>query len=89
MLHRNITMLLGWQGVALSSKLSQTTTDAETSIARFDHIVDVAILGSLIWVGEELVVLVLLLCDEGLYILTSLQQSLLKAMRSSGQYEAA
>ena len=53
-------MLLGGQGIALGGELSQTATDAETGIARLDHVVDVAVLGGLIRIGEELVVLILL-----------------------------
>ena len=54
-------MLLGRQSITLSSQLSQTTADAEARVARLNDIVDVAILGSLIRIGEELVVLVFLL----------------------------
>ena len=64
-------MLLGGEGVALRCELSQTAADAETGITRLDDIVDVAILGSLIRVGEKLVVLVFLLSDEGFHILIS------------------
>ena len=65
-------MLLSGQSIALGGELGQCTADAETRVARFNHIVDVAILGCLIRIGEELVVLVFLLCDEGLYVLTGL-----------------
>ena len=65
-------MLLGGQGVALGGELGQTAADAEAGVAGLDHVVDVAVLGGLIRVGKELVVLVLLLGDEGLYVLTSL-----------------
>ena len=56
-------MLLGGQSITLSSELCQSTTDAETRVARLNHIVDVAILSSLIGVSEELVVLLFLFCD--------------------------
>ena len=68
-LHRYVTMLLGGQRVTLGSQLGQSTTDAETGVARLNHIVNVAILGSLIRIGEQFVVLILLLGDEGLDIL--------------------
>ena len=69
-LHWDITMFLGGQGVALGSELCQAAADAETGVARLNHIIDVAILGCLIRISEELVVLVLLLGDEGLHVLT-------------------
>ena len=65
-------MFLSWQRVALGSELSQTAADAETSVAWLDYIVDVAELGCLIRISEELVVLVLLLSDECLNVLASL-----------------
>ena len=69
-------MLLGRQRVALGSELGQTAADAETSVAWLDNVIDVAILGCLLWVSEELVVLVLLLGDECLNVFTSLLLSL-------------
>ena len=63
-LHRNIAVLLGGQGIALGSELSQTATDAESGVTRLDHVIDIAILGCLIRISEELVVLILLLGDE-------------------------
>ena len=65
-------MLLSRQGVALGGELSQAAADAETGVARLDDIVDVAVLGCLIRIGEELVVLVLLLSDECFHVLTGL-----------------
>ncbi len=84
-LHWNVTVFLGGQGVALGSELGQTAADAETGVARLNHIIDVAILSCLIRIGEELVVLVLLLGDEGLHVLTSflLGLSLLGIQHSS------
>ena len=72
LLHWYVSMFLGGQGVTLGGKLSQTAADAEAGVAWFDDIVDVALLGSLIGVGEELVVLVLLLGDECLHVLAGL-----------------
>lgn len=71
-LHRNISVLLSWQVVTLSSKLCQTATDAETSVARLNHIINVAILGCLIWISEHLGVFLFLLSKECLRILMSL-----------------
>ena len=62
-------MLLGGQSITLGSELCQSTTDAETGVARLDDIVDIAILGCLIRISEQLVVLFFLLSDEGLDIL--------------------
>ena len=52
LLHWDVTMLLGRQGVALGGELCQATADAESRIARLDDIVDIAVLGCLVWVGE-------------------------------------
>ena len=71
-LHRDVTMLLGGQGIAFCCQLSQATADAETRVTRFDDIVDIAILGSLVGVSEELVVLDFFLGDESLHVLTGL-----------------
>ena len=62
-------MLLGRQRLALCGKLGQSAADAETGVARLDHIVDIAILGCLIRSGEQVVVLFLLLGQECLYVL--------------------
>ena len=70
-LHWNISVLLCRQGITLGGKLSQTTTDAETGVAWLDDIVNVAILSCLIRIGEELVVLFLLLGNKCPHILTS------------------
>ena len=72
LLHRNVTVLLGRQGIALGGELCQTAANAETGVARLDDIVDVAVLGSLLRIGKELVVLALLLSDAGLDILAGL-----------------
>ena len=64
-------MLLSRQALTLGGKLSQTTADAETSIAWLDDIIDVAILCSLIWISELVCVFLLLLSQECLYILAS------------------
>ena len=53
-LHRNITVFLSRQALALGSQLSQCATNAETCVARFDYIIDVTILGCLIRISEEL-----------------------------------
>jgi len=45
-------MLLSGQGITLGSELSQTATDAETGIARLNHVINVAILGCLIRISE-------------------------------------
>ena len=69
-------MLLSRQSIALGSELSQCTTDAETSVARFNDIVNIAILSSLIRIGEEFVVLLFLLSNKGLYVLAGFLLSL-------------
>ncbi len=53
-LHRYATVLLSRQRLALVSQLSQGTDDTETSVAWLYHVVDVAILSSLIRISEEL-----------------------------------
>ena len=63
-------MLLGRQRIALGGQLSQTATDAETSITRLNNVIDVAVLGSLIGIGKQVVVLLFLLGNECLDILT-------------------
>ena len=65
-------MLLGRQALTLCSELGQTAADAETSIARFDDIVDVTILCSLVWSSEQVVILIFLFCKECLYIFSGI-----------------
>ena len=59
-------MLLGRVGKFLVLQLCQCADHAETCVARLDDIVNVTELGSLVGVGEEFGVLVLLLLDVGL-----------------------
>ena len=58
----------------LGLQLCQCADDAEAGVARLDNVVDVAVLGSIVGVGEELGVLGLLLGDEclGVFLLLSL-----------------
>ena len=48
----------------LGLQLGQCTDDAEAGVARLDNVVDVAILGCIVRVGEELGILGLLLGNE-------------------------
>ncbi len=57
-------MFLFGVGEALRLKGAQGTDDTETGVARFDHIVDVTELGSLVRVGELLVVFIHLFGNE-------------------------
>ena len=45
-------MLLCWQTVTLSGQLGESAADAETGVAWLNHIIDIAILGCLVGVGE-------------------------------------
>ena len=67
MLSLRVLELLGLQ-------LGQRTDDAEAGVARLDNVINVAILGGIVGVGEELGVLGLLLGDEclGIFLLLSL-----------------
>ena len=69
-------MLLGGQTLALSGQLGQCAADAEASVAWLNHIVDVAISGCLIWIGEELGVFFLLLGEECFHVLSCIFLSL-------------
>ena len=53
---------------ALVLKLSKGTANAETRVARLDHVVDITILGSLVGIREEVVLLLLFLSEECLGI---------------------
>ena len=68
-LHRHTSVLLCRQTLFLAGQLSQSAADAEASVARFNHIVDVTVLCGLIGVGEEVGVLLLFLGKESLYVL--------------------
>ena len=57
-------MLLGRTCFALVGELRQGAANAEARIARFNHVIDVAILGCLIGIGEEFVVFVLFFGQE-------------------------
>ena len=46
-------MLLGGDGLALGGNLFEGAADAETRVARFDHIVDVTFGCGLVGIGEE------------------------------------
>ncbi len=54
LLHRNVTVLLSRQSLTLGGQLCQCTTDAEAGVARLNHVVDVAILGCLVRISEEI-----------------------------------
>ena len=57
-------MFLGWIGQSFCSKRLECPDYAETGVARFDDIVDVAVLGSVVGVGEFLFVFGFLGCYE-------------------------
>ena len=57
-------MFLGGQTLPFSGQLSQTATNAETRIARLDHIVDITILRCLIRIGKHLGIFFFLLGKE-------------------------
>ena len=63
-------MLLGRNILALGCELSQTTTNAEARVTWFDDIINITILGSLIWIGKRLGVIFLLFSKECLDIST-------------------
>ena len=65
-LQRNVAMLLGRIVKLLVGQLCQGADDAEAGVAGLDDIIDVAVLGSVLRIGDQLGVLVLLLLDEGL-----------------------
>ena len=62
-------MFLGGDVLLFAGELLERTDYAEARVARFDDIVDVALLGGLVRVGEELVVFLLLLFEDGLRVL--------------------
>ena len=65
-------MLLGRVGQFLCRQLLQSADDAETRVARFDYIVDIAVFCCVVRVAEEVGVLFFLLCDVGLRVFLSL-----------------
>ena len=65
-------MLLGGTAVGLGLDLGQSAADAQAGVARLNDVVDVAKLCSLVGIGEEVVVLLLLLSEEGLGVLVVL-----------------
>lgn len=75
-LHRNTTMLLLRQALALCCQLRQCSAYAETCVARFYYIVDISELCCLVRVSEEIAILFLLFQKECLHIATLLLYSL-------------
>ena len=60
-------MLLGWILQTLVTEFLQGADDTETGVARFNDIVNVTLVCSIVWVAEEVFVLLLLLSyDSGL-----------------------
>ena len=57
-------MLLGGTAFALGGNLFEGAADAETRVARFDHIVDISLGSGLVGVGEQVVVFLFLLGEE-------------------------
>ena len=51
-LHRYVAVLLGWQAFTLCGQLGECTTYTEAGVAWLYHIVDIAILGCLVRIGE-------------------------------------
>ena len=62
-------MFLGGDFLTFGLQLFQGADDAETGVPRLDHVFDIALLGSLVRVGEEFFVLFLLLVEDGLGVL--------------------
>lgn len=65
-------MFLGRIGHFLGGELLEGADHAEASVARFDDIVDIAIFGCLVRVGEQVAVFILFHLDELLGVLGSL-----------------
>lgn len=57
-------MLLGGIDHLLGSKLLKCTDDAEACVTRLDDIIDVAVLGCIVGVAEQLVVFLFLLPEH-------------------------
>ncbi len=65
-------MFLGRVRLLLGSEHVEGLDHAETCVARFDDIVDIAIFGCLVRVGEQVAVFILFHLDELLGVLGSL-----------------
>ena len=63
-LERQVVVLLGGIFDTLVVKLFKGTNHTETGVAWFDDIVDVTLVGGIVWIAEELLVLGLLLLDN-------------------------
>ncbi len=67
-------MLFSGVGNSLGGKLLKSADDAETCVAGFDHIVDIAIFGGVVGVAEEFVVFCFLLGEDFLGIVGCLDR---------------
>ena len=59
-----VAVFLGRVDNLLGSELLKGADDAETGVARFDHIVDIAVAGCVVGVAEEFVVFVFFLAEH-------------------------
>ena len=61
-----IVVFLPWILLLLSRKLFKSTDDAESGVARFDNVVDISVACSIVWIAEQVVVLLCLNILENL-----------------------